>query len=248
MNTKLYKYRSFNDDFLNNIIINSSLYYSPIKYFNDPFDCRLSFRNKYTKEERKHYLTKAFKRNPNLAKMVDTKTALNSNSNNEILKLHKQGLRKLIDNIGVLSLSTNYKSILMWSHYSNSHNGLVFEFEPLNYDTYDCLYQPKKVDYDEKYELLSYLESDDGSELTKLMLTKHIDWKYENEYRCIDIDFQGEKKFHKNELKSILFGLGASNTQIEEFKELCLNNGFEHLVFKKAKKVYGKFELDFDVI
>ncbi|WP_345990165.1 DUF2971 domain-containing protein [Sulfurimonas sp. HSL1-2] len=247
MSTKLYKYRSFNDQFLNNIIINSSLYYSPIKYFNDPFDCRLSFREKYSNKERKLWLIKASLRNPQFGKQ-DIKEMMAFYTNEKLIKMIKKSNNELIDNIGVLSLSATHDNILMWSHYSNSHNGLVFEFEPLNYDGYDCLYHPIKVDYDEKYELLSYLESDDGSELVKLMLTKHIDWKYENEYRCIDIGFQGEKKFHKDELKSIFFGLDTTTKQIEEFKKLCLDNGFTHLNFKKAKKINGKFELAFDDI
>lgn len=246
MVTKLYKYRSFNDKFLNNIITNSSLYYSPIKYFNDPFDCRIEFRNEYSYEERKEYLNKASIRNFGLG--ADIEGLMQVYTNEMLVNIMKNANNELIDNIGVLSLSANYESILMWSHYANSHNGLVFEFEPLHYDGYDCLYHPKKVDYDEKYELLSYLESDDGSELVKLMLTKHIDWKYENEYRCIDIGFQGEKKFHKDELKSILFGLNSTDKQIEDFKKLCYNNGFTHLNFKKAKKINGEFKLAFDDI
>ncbi|NOQ30448.1 MAG: DUF2971 domain-containing protein [Helicobacteraceae bacterium] len=247
MITKLYKYRSFNDEFLKNIIINSSLYYSPIKYFNDPFDCRLSFRDKYTNKERKSYLTKASLRNPQYGKQ-NIKDMMAFYTNDKLVKMMKNVNNQLIDSIDVLSLSTNYKSVLMWSHYANSHNGLAFEFEPLHYDNYDCLHQPKKVDYDEKYELLSYLESDDGSELVKLMLTKHIDWKYEDEYRCTDIEFQGEKKFHKDELKSILFGLNTTNKQIEDFKKLCHDNGFTRLDFKKAKKINGEFKLVFDDI
>ncbi len=246
MVTKLYKYRSFNDKFLNNIITNSSLYYSPIKYFNDPFDCRIEFRNEYSYEERKEYLNKASVRNSGLG--ADIEGLMQFYTNEMLVNIMKEANNKLIDNIGVLSLSANYENILMWSHYASSHNGLVFEFEPLHYDGYDCLYHPKKVDYDEKYELLSYLESDDGSELVKLMLTKHIDWKYENEYRCIDTGFQGEKKFHKDELKSIFFGLNTTNKQIEDFKKLCHDNGFTHLNFKKAKKINGEFKLAFDDI
>ena len=161
MITKLYKYRSFNDEFLNSIITNSSLYYSPIKYFNDPFDYTLEFKKEYSEEERQIYLTKALSRN---GQSIDTVNI------EGLIKLFEEKTKELINSIGVLSLSANYESILIWSHYADSHNGLVFEFEPLHYQGYNCLYQPKKVDYDEKYELLSYLESDDGSELTNLML------------------------------------------------------------------------------
>lgn len=47
--TKLYKYRTFN------IILNSSLWYANPLTFNDPFDMNPSFRQLYSKRDKKTY-------------------------------------------------------------------------------------------------------------------------------------------------------------------------------------------------
>ena len=64
MKYKLYKYRSFADVYVENIIKKSSLYFSPVEYFNDPFDCKLSFKQNYSKQEIKKCLIGVKKRNP----------------------------------------------------------------------------------------------------------------------------------------------------------------------------------------
>ena len=78
-----------------------------------------------------------------------------------------------------------------------------------------------------------------------MTLIKHTDWSYEEEFRLIDFSFQGEKKFPKEALTSIIFGLNAKQSNIETMIQLCKDNGFEHVKFKKAKKVSGSFALAF---
>jgi len=62
MSDSFYKYRSFNE-FTNNIILNSSLYFSSPNDFNDPFDCQLSYKDKYTKREIRDFFIDLLKRN-----------------------------------------------------------------------------------------------------------------------------------------------------------------------------------------
>ena len=61
---KLYKYRNIDDIYLENIIKNSSLYFSPVEHFNDPFDCKLSFRQNYSKQEIRQCFIGIKERNP----------------------------------------------------------------------------------------------------------------------------------------------------------------------------------------
>ena len=74
-------------------------------------------------------------------------------------------------------------------------------------------------------------------------LTKYEDWKYEKEYRVIEIGFQGEEAFFKDELKSIIFGLKATKNDMDKIIQLCQENSFSHVKFKKAEAVHGKFQL-----
>jgi len=244
---KFYKYRSFDDmstptkeHFTNKIILNSALYFSPIERFNDPFDCKLSYRQKYSKKEIKNHFIQFLSRNPGFARLKDLLKKFGSNQN--FIDYQNHSTRKLIEKIGVLSLSTNPNSILMWSHYSLNHTGLVFEFSTANKST--CFDMYHKIDYSEKYDLLSYTE-ENKTEIPKLMLTKHKDWKYESEFRVVDMNYQGEKKFDKKELTSIIFGALAKQDDIKRMIKLCKENGFGHVKFSQAELSVGEFSLKF---
>ncbi len=244
---KFYKYRSFDDmstqikeHFTNNIILNSALYFSPIERFNDPFDCKLSYRQKYTKKEIRNYFIQFLSRNPEFARLKDLLKKFGLNQ--DFIDHQNTSTSKLIKKIGVLSLSTNPNSILMWSHYSFNHTGLVFEFSTA--DKSVCFDMYHKIDYSEKYDLLSYAE-ENKIEITKLMLTKHKDWAYESEFRIIDMNYQGEKKFDKKELTSIIFGALAKEDDIGRMINLCKDNGFGHVKFSQAELSVGEFSLKF---
>ncbi len=252
MSNKLYKYRCFNE-FTENIILNSSLYFSPVKNFNDPFDCRLSFKQEYSQNEIQEYFLK-MKENEELVPSIED-IIKKFGKSKDFYKFQKKYYNQFVSNIGILSLSKNYKNILMWSHYADNHKGLIFEFETshkLNSPS-SCFLNyletgPLKIDYKDKYELLSYATDKEilADVIMKLLLTKYSAWEYENEYRVIDTKHQGEKKFRKEELISIIFGANALTPQIERMISLCRNNGFSHVEFKKAKIVLGKFHLEFE--
>jgi len=238
----LYKYRDFGE-FTNDIIINSQFYFSPPKSFNDPFDCNLFFKEFYSRKEIDKYKNDFLIRNPDIdPKILDNH--FNGNEDTFYCKL-KESKSQLIENTGILSLSKNYKSITMWSHYSKNHEGLVFELDVKK--DYSFFYMFGIVDYIEEYELLSFSE-DPKKELCNLFTTKYIDWKYEEEIRIIDFDRYGTRKFKKNLLKSILFGYRAKEENIKSIVNLCQLNGFDHVKFRKAKLIPGKFALDFDDI
>lgn len=245
---KFYKYRNFDnilapksEHFTNNIILNSALFFSPIKNFNDPFDCKISYRQEYSKKEIRQFHINYLKRNPDDTLRLKDYMQRYGNKK-DFIDLQNQLTNKLISKIGVLSLSTNSNNILMWSHYANNHTGLVFEFTRI--ETSKCFDLYNKVDYAIKYDLLSYT-TEDKNEITKLLLTKHKDWEYESEFRVIDMNYQGEKKFDKRELTSIIFGAFSKKDDIERIINLCKNNGFEHVKFSKAELSYGEFSLKF---
>ncbi len=238
----LYKYREFGlrtDD----IIINSEFYFALAKSFNDPFDCNLSYREDYSFSEIEECKKRFLKRNPNIS--VEIKEYLFKTKSDEYISSMRSSKQQLINNTGILSLSKTNKSITMWSHYSKKHEGLVFELDVKKDYTFFKMFG--MVEYEKEYELLSYLEAD-KKETTKRVLAKFVDWEYEQEIRIIDFDKYGHRKFNKNLLKTIYFGLKASKENIQHIIKLCQVNGFSHVKFKKAKLIPGKFALDFDEI
>lgn len=244
----LYKYRNFGK-YTDNIIKNSSLFLSPIKQFNDPFDSSLSYHQYYTRSAILKYWKESFKTHKKAALCLGyrkdyIRKAIKLYSKSEkFVEQHNRIRQHARDKMGVLSLSRTPTSILMWSHYASNHTGLVFEFEP-KYRT-SCLAKPIKVDYKISYDVLSYVVERKAREeqYIKELLTKFKDWEYEEEYRVIELEFNGEKKFHKDELKSIIFGLKATPKDMDAMIQLCQTNGFLHVKFQKAEAVHGKFEL-----
>jgi hypothetical protein len=106
----------------------------------------------------------------------------------EILTSFKKNMR-------VLSLSRNNDNVLMWGHYADSQRGIVIGFKKAS--GYFSI--AKNVDYSDKIYKLDGGILDDPflyneksrNELNKLLLTKSIDWEYENESRCIfDVEIE----------------------------------------------------------
>lgn len=242
---KLYKYRNFSDQFLDNIIKNSSLFFSSIENFNDPFDCKLSYKQNYSKQEIKNYIVTLKELNSDQSHRIkDLKKSFGKKQ--DFIKLQNRITEQIIASMGVLSLSSNYDNILMWSHYSESHTGLVLEFTPRSPMGIDsCFFPLIKVEYSETYEELSYV-NDVRLEAQKLILTKYKDWEYEKEYRCISLGYQGEKQFHKDELTGIIFGAKASQANIDKVIKLCNEYDYKNIKYMQAKLERGSFSLSFE--
>ena len=234
----LYKYREFSEN-TDKIILNSELYFASHNSFNDPFDCNLQFReiSSYSDKEFENYCQEE------LEKGVDKEKYLTDLS---------KKLIKAKSEVGILCLSRNKKNILMWSHYAKNHEGLCFGFE----DIKDIFYKDNKITYiivkypkSKDYELISLLR--EKGEIRRMFTTKSELWKYEKEIRLLDLKggkTVGVKKFKKEYLKEIIFGCKAHEINIKKIIQLCQLNGFQHVIFKKAKIISGKFALDFDEI
>lgn len=243
----LYKYRYFDKEERTwNIIKNSELYFSSFRGFNDPFDCNLDFKseNKYENIERKKFKSKIAENTDVFKSILNKRLSLKDEA-----KENKRDILEMKENSGILSMSKNYKNILMWSHYADNHKGLCFGFSALKSKD-ECFREGSPVTYsnDDEYLPINVFAVDYKEELTRLFTTKSKYWEYEEEFRFITIKSKGLKRFSKETLKEIIFGCKASKENIKKTIQLCSHNGFEHVQFKKAKKVINKFELEFENI
>ena len=239
---KLYKFRDFSEN-TDKIILNSEFYFASPKRFNDPFDCNLSYRQNYTQEE---ILAKYVYLASNLPFTKEQFINTYGLELEEFLDKYPKLNDTLVSRSGILSLSKSNENIIMWSHYANEHKGLVFELQ-VNED-YKFFHGYGVVEYEEKYDLLSYTNLIPEKDYAILFLTKYIYWQYEEEIRIIDYNKNGTRKFNKSVLKTIYFGYRADETNIKKIIQLCQLNGFQHVIFKKAKLISGKFKLKFDEI
>ncbi|MBK7493552.1 MAG: DUF2971 domain-containing protein [Nitrosomonas sp.] len=110
-------------------------------------------------------------------------------------KESQEQLQSMRDSLAVLSVTKNYKSLLMWAHYAQNHTGCVFKFRCLpEKDRPLCV--ARKVKYQTEYPIRATLEKfikhltgqqelDDENLFEKFAFTKSREWEYEEEWRCI---------------------------------------------------------------
>ncbi|WP_178088177.1 DUF2971 domain-containing protein [Plesiomonas shigelloides] len=100
----------------------------------------------------------------------------------------------LLDYYGVVSLTQSHDNILMWSHYSNQHTGIVIELDTQmigldNEITHSgVLSDNNKFPMSVLYSNTRYVNDDGGYTFGPLFDTyfvKSDDWSYEKEYRIV---------------------------------------------------------------
>lgn len=98
--------------------------------------------------------------------------------------------------VGVLSLTRNKNSRSMWSYYADSHRGYMLEFNidlekkyfPFDYSSENVMYTTERPPSLQEY-ILKYGNPKNQKEafniISKLWITKDIDWEKEKEFRVI---------------------------------------------------------------
>lgn len=262
---KVYKYRDWQNGFHRNILLYNELYFASPKDFNDPFDCRIAPNYKTLSEL-------------NIDKYVDALVAKNYNvlinKGNDISKIKEQfkkraknpkALQKSYENLlfdyqnkyyGILSLSSKWNSILMWSHYANCHKGFCIGFwtEQLIKET--DVDRAGIVEYKSDY---PYLEptviSDKNKIIEKAVIqtqTKSKDWIAEDEFRLLNLyypkipmPFERIVNFSNDVIAELVLGINISENDKREIVKLCRQKDIN--VFQAIKKD-SLFEIDRTII
>ncbi len=141
--------------------------------------------------------------------------------------------------IGVFSLSEIPDNILMWSHYSDHHRGFCIEFarHPNNrLGGSECV----PVIYDGDTPEYNSTELEKEEAFARIATTKSEYWRYEQEWRMISKN-KGNRTFHlPAPITAIIFG----ERMTDQNKKTILNIMGPEMVYKKAVKVDGRYNLD----
>lgn len=268
-NKFLYKYRSipkdpsdqtkYNEDklhYIQRMFTQNELHFpSPID-LNDPLECRplitlgdlsdQQYKEKYVSFARRMMIAGG-----NQAPPDDITEWLEGHSQEEakgLCKEHTEGYRLSLGKYRICSFSATNNNPLIWSHYSDSHQGFCLIFDADN----DLFGKALKVEYQDDYPRLDFTEEDDLKVLKKSMLVKFSDWAYEKEYRLCSAEpnFIGALPvennkwvFPKEMLKGIIFGCKMSDTDRGLLMDMCqdYSNDF---CFKKAELYDNSFFLN----
>ena len=177
----LYKYRSC-DLRASSIIKNSEFWFSQARDFNDPFDCNLSETNSHRLIDYKNYIRRSGALTNEQFKAIIKVVKKDSKF---LLNTALETREKTLDDHGILSLSKNYDNILMWSHYSSSHRGIVIGLDILKDPIFFSMLLI--MQYQNTYKKLNmYKESyKDKNYIHRILATKAELWKYEEEVRVL---------------------------------------------------------------
>ena len=127
----------------------------------------------------------------------------------------------------ICSLSKKYDNTLMWSHYANSHKGIVLGVDIKNKN------KLKKVDYVEDLVLDSsnVAKSTRETDVAKTILSKKLTpWEYEEEVRILSRD-----KYIEVDIKELYLGCEINDIDEKLIKKLT-SKYLSIEVLKKLKK------------
>lgn len=253
-NSMIYKYTPHDKCHRYDIIMENELWFAKIDSLNDPIDSNLAYNKKYSIDEIRAYWEDLSRNNPkqnlqeNLKKYGDNKS---------FVECQNKKFRQLKAKIGVLCMSKNYNNILMWAHYANSHKGIVYGFDKNLFEynesePFGGVFAEMQYPKNGRYKLLSYTKRDgkeQNAQFAESLTIKAPDWHYEEEVRFINIGKSGIAiKFNPSCLKTIIFGVKTGKKERDSLIKCCKKHNFEHITFKQARFIDGKFELEFDEI
>ncbi|MER8903444.1 DUF2971 domain-containing protein [Mesorhizobium sp. M0772] len=106
--------------------------------------------------------------------------------------------RHLNVNNGVICMSKDWDSPLMWAHYADSHKGMVLGFDVPDKAFYQVEYQKKRPTLADMG--LNTLDDITPDDIKRLIRTKAEGWSYEQEYRAYisltdGVEIKGETHF-----------------------------------------------------
>lgn len=157
--------------------------------------------------------------------------------------------------------SKRNNSILMWSHYANSHKGVCIEYDrPDSINFRDVEYKNnrpfikmyKAVSHALALDILQKKETDD--EITSYLkdtldhfFIKSTDWSYEEEVRCLysktklddNIQFDGKRYIlNIGYPKAIYIGCKAAGDELDHLYNLARNRGIPIYFMKKSEESF----------
>ena len=200
-------------------------------------------------KERKRYLIEQYqKKYPQKSKQeiltyIETEFIANNKDSIILNDALNRAVEIFRNKLGICCFTEVKDNILMWAHYAKQHTGYCLEFN-VNNDFFKLLSRSQKVNYEFVLPEFNIVKQDSYIEgkLDELLLTKAIDWQYENEWRIVDNKKgKGIQNFPEDALVGVIFGCRTSEENKEKIVQWCKKRKFPPSLYEaKAKeKEYG---------
>jgi hypothetical protein len=172
------------------VIRQNRIFLADTKGFNDPWDCRPCFDMSklddpsYADKLVQYLFRSARRQSPQYSEEFHKQRAAEIRADPLKLRAALIQASDMGDEISkryrVFCLTTHVKNILMWSHYSQNHTGVCFEFSCDN----SVFSGAFRVQYSQDYPIFDLTDGADDRVLRPLV-TKSSAWTYEDEFRLI---------------------------------------------------------------
>ena len=247
----LHKYRALDGGGLERVretLIRKVLWLSRPDDFNDPFDCFPVIDTSLTREGLKEIARRVAERRgrnrPKWEKRQELKSALHAArrgrmTRDEAQQIAVSTMAQIRENMGVLSLSEEPDNVLMWSHYAQSHSGVVLSFRT---NSGDLISEAQQVRYSADRPVVDFV-GDRENTMVKTLLRKADYWSYEREWRVIRTGRPGLHSFNPDSLASIIFGARTRPEHISVIKRAASIGGLK-VNFGRAQFDQNKFRLN----
>jgi len=238
----IYKYRNWKDEHHKNLLIKNELYSATPGSLNDPFDCRI-FKNYIkaleTEESKENYISASLLRNSkyfleNNISIGEAESRLRERIADSLhYQIRGEYTHENLSNkfVGIICFSEVWNSILMWTHYSDSHKGYCVGFDEKRLR----LFQDgrlQRVNYSNDYpEIDPLVETKNSAEIKYFY--KSDEWKYEQEIRLMKIfptdtnqNYTDRRINFDNKLvKEIILGLQTEKFAKQEIIAIAKDKG-----------------------
>jgi Protein of unknown function (DUF2971) len=153
----------------------------------------------------------------------------------------EEGVRKNVEKLGMFCLSAKSDDILMWSHYSSSHQGICLGFRTTGNS---ILADAQPVDYADVYPVVDYLGMTSEQRVSKMILTKSKRWEYEQEWRVFRAWAEpGIEVYPAGLLAQIILGCQIRPRDQEEIVEAASRLAQPPDIYE-AKRSASQFQLE----
>jgi len=190
---------------LQELIVHSVLRLSSPAQFNDPFDMAAYMHIEGTEQQRRAKYMQVMRDNGVPEDQLENSvTAFMAIPEAGLTDALQKSLLRHQSTVGVACFADDPRSILMWNHYAENHNGVCLQFD-LAQDL-PTLVQAVRVDYSFDYPAVNWIDGF-GNTLGAMLTRKYESWRYEGERRIILAEQAGKYlRFRPEALRAVILG------------------------------------------
>lgn len=157
----------------------------------------------------------------------------------------------------VICFTKKYNNLILWSHYSNNHSGILIKFDTdkievngrdkLSRYLFGIDYKDEMIEIPDNFLELS--EEEQLEIINKNTFRKYKDWAYEDECRAIvNFDHEENKRYielNPDSILEVILGLHCDLDTELSVKDILKRDEYSHVKFQRAALHNNKYMMKY---